>query len=265
MRIFEILSEKTAIPQYDTYDYGNWAIKTTTHPVKSPQTNNQLLYLATAQHKRLNNSDNYIVGSGKTEIEARDAVINQIRNKGRNDNINNYRHFTIDLNTDFVREYVSTLKYPGFFKFASHEGTPSLIMASGDFYSVYKDEMESQGFHRGHSRVSNASAYAFSATKAELKAANMTVFGRYAIMEPNEDHDGNYVFEVVFDSQTLASNDKMRMGIPGLTVSASDSKVSEISAPTIKNATMKGGEINRKTSNRILDPHNYFGNNNKKT
>lgn len=265
MRIFEILSEKTNVPQYDTYDYGNWVIKTSLKPVKSPQTNNQLLYLSTAQHKRQNNADNYIVGTGKTELAARDAVINQIKNKGRNDNINNYNHFSIDLNADFAREYMGGLKYPAFFKFVNHEGTPSLVMASGEFYSVYKGEMESQGFHRAHRRMADRELYVFSASKAELKVSNMIVFGRYAVMEPNEDHDSNYVFELVFDSQTLASNDQLRMGIPGLTVSGSNSKVSEFAGPTIKSATMKNGEINRKTSNSMLDPHNYFGNNNKKT
>lgn len=34
--------------------------------------------------------------------------------------------------------------------------------------------------------------------------------------------------------------------------------VTELSAPTIASATGAGGEINRKTADRILDPNGYF-------
>ena len=38
-------------------------------------------------------------------------------------------------------------------------------------------------------------------------------------------------------------------------------KICEITAPTIKSATGPHGQINRKTSDRIVDPHGYFAKN----
>lgn len=38
-------------------------------------------------------------------------------------------------------------------------------------------------------------------------------------------------------------------------------KISEIIAPTIKSATGPHGQINRKTSDRIIDPRGYFAKN----
>ena len=38
-------------------------------------------------------------------------------------------------------------------------------------------------------------------------------------------------------------------------------KIYEILAPTIKSATGPGGQINRKTSDRIIDPRGYFAKN----
>ena len=126
---------------------------------------------------------------------------------------------TLDFNVDFVR---AILELSSDTFYAKIVPGPQLVIAGSEMLQ-YPDIMKSEGFKPSTIRTSNSSEGTTPLPGVPLSpkaamAANLIANGRYVLGNETVDRDGNRVFDLNFDSVVQASNDKMRLRAPAVTV-----------------------------------------------
>ena len=126
---------------------------------------------------------------------------------------------TLDFNVDFVK---AILELSADTFYAKIIPGPRLVIAGSEMLQ-YPDIMKSEGFKPSTIRTSNSSEGTTPLPGVPLSpkaamAANLIANGRYVLGDETVDRDGNRVFDLNFDSVVQASNDKMRLRAPAVTV-----------------------------------------------
>ena len=126
---------------------------------------------------------------------------------------------TLDFNVDFVKDILE-LSADTFY--AKIIPGPQLVIAGSEMLQ-YPDIMKSEGFKPSTIRTSSSSEGTTPLPGVPLSpkaamAANLIANGRYVLGDETVDRDGNRVFDLNFDSVVQASNDKMRLRAPAVTV-----------------------------------------------
>ena len=125
----------------------------------------------------------------------------------------------LDFNVDFVREILEMSTDTFYAKIISG---PKLVIAGSEMIE-YPDIMRDEGFksstirtYRGGEGTTKLPGVPLN-SKAAM-SANLIANGRYVLGTEHTDKDGNRVFDLEFDSIVQASNDKMRLRAPAVTV-----------------------------------------------
>ena len=126
---------------------------------------------------------------------------------------------TLDFNVDFVK---AILELSADTFYAKIIPGPRLVIAGSEMLQ-YPDIMRSEGFKPSSIRTSNSTEGTTPLPGVPLSskaavAANLIANGRYVLGDETVDRDGNRVFDLNFDSVVQASNDKMRLRAPAVTV-----------------------------------------------
>jgi len=131
----------------------------------------------------------------------------------------------LDFNVDFVKEILEMSIDTFYAKIISG---PKLVIAGREMME-YPDIMKSEGFkpstirtYKGGEGTSKLPGVPLSAGAAA--AASLIANGRYVLGAETTDKDGNRVFNLEFDSVVQASNDKMRLRAPAVTVGTNRSQ-----------------------------------------
>ena len=131
----------------------------------------------------------------------------------------------LDFNVDFVKDI---LEMSSDVFYAKIVAGPRLIIAGPEMME-YPDIMRDEGFkpstirtYRGGAGTTKLPGVPLSSKSAA--SANLIANGRYVLGNEELDKDGNRVFELNFDSVVQASNDKMRLRAPALTVGTNRSQ-----------------------------------------
>jgi hypothetical protein len=139
----------------------------------------------------------------------------------------------LDFNVDFVK---AILELSADTFYAKIVPGPRLVIAGSEMLQ-YPDIMRSEGFKPSSIRTSNSSEGTTPLPGVPLSskaavAANLIANGRYVLGDETVDRDGNRVFDLNFDSVVQASNDKMRLRVPAVTVGTNRSPgVTEAEGP----------------------------------
>jgi hypothetical protein len=125
----------------------------------------------------------------------------------------------LDFNVDFVRTILELSSETFYAKIIPG---PRLVIAGSEMMQ-YPDIMKSEGFKPSSIRTSNSTEGTtplpgVSLSSKAAVAANLIANGRYVLGDETVDRDGNRVFDLNFDSVVQASNDKMRLRAPAVTV-----------------------------------------------
>jgi hypothetical protein len=139
----------------------------------------------------------------------------------------------LDFNVDFVKEILEMSIDTFYAKIISG---PKLVIAGREMME-YPDIMKSEGFkpstirtYKGGEGTTKLPGVPLSAGAAA--AASLIANGRYVLGTETTDKDGNRVFNLEFDSVVQASNDKMRLRAPAVTVGTNRSQgVAEAGSP----------------------------------
>jgi hypothetical protein len=139
----------------------------------------------------------------------------------------------LDFNVDFVKEILEMSIDTFYAKIISG---PKLVIAGREMME-YPDIMKSEGFkpstirtYKGGEGTTKLPGVPLSAGAAA--AASLIANGRYVLGAETTDKDGNRVFNLEFDSVVQASNDKMRLRAPAVTVGTNRSQgVAEAGSP----------------------------------
>ena len=139
---------------------------------------------------------------------------------------------TLDFNVDFVK---AILELSSDTFYAKIVPGPRLVIAGSEMLQ-YPDIMKSEGFKPSTIRTSNSSEGTTPLPGVPLSpkaamAANLIANGRYVLGDETVDRDGNRVFDLNFDSVVQASNDKMRLRAPAVTVGTNRSSGVTETAP----------------------------------
>jgi hypothetical protein len=131
----------------------------------------------------------------------------------------------LDFNVDFVKDI---LEMSSDVFYAKIVAGPRLVIAGPEMMK-YPDIMRGEGFkpstirtYRGGEGTTKLPGVPLSAKSAA--SASLIANGRYVLGNEELDKDGNRVFELNFDSVVQASNDKMRLRAPALTVGTNRSQ-----------------------------------------
>jgi hypothetical protein len=131
----------------------------------------------------------------------------------------------LDFNVDFVKEILEMSIDTFYAKIISG---PKLVIAGREMME-YPDIMKSEGFkpstirtYKGGEGTTKLPGVPLSAGAAA--AASLIANGRYVLGVETTDKDGNRVFNLEFDSVVQASNDKMRLRAPAVTVGTNRSQ-----------------------------------------
>ena len=131
----------------------------------------------------------------------------------------------LDFNVDFVKEILEMSIDTFYAKIISG---PKLVIAGREMME-YPDIMKSEGFkpstirtYKGGEGTTKLPGVPLSAGAAA--AASLIANGRYVLGAETTDKDGNRVFNLEFDSVVQASNDKMRLRAPAVTVGTNRSQ-----------------------------------------
>jgi hypothetical protein len=129
---------------------------------------------------------------------------------------------TVDFNVDFANETLPSINLePDDFYAKIIEG-PKLVIA-GDQVLEFPEILKSDGFQKGSIRSGGTSETAaklpsIPLSSSRAKAANLIANGRYVIKNEQRDKDGNFVYDLEFDSIVSSPNEKVKMGEPALTI-----------------------------------------------
>ena len=139
----------------------------------------------------------------------------------------------LDFNVDFVKDILEMSSDTFYAKIVAG---PRLVIAGPEMME-YPEIMRDEGFkpsairtYKGGEGTTKLPGVPLSSKSA--MAANLIANGRYVLGNEELDKDGNRVFELNFDSVVQASNDKMRLRAPALTVGTNRSQgVAEAGSP----------------------------------
>ena len=97
---------------------------------------------------------------------------------------------------------------------------PHLVVASKE---TEQDPEKLAGYHKVSIRLRNKGEtgtvfFKVRLSSAETSTADLIHNGRYVVGKPTKDDNGDMHFPLMFDSVVMASNENVKMGIPGLTV-----------------------------------------------
>jgi hypothetical protein len=125
----------------------------------------------------------------------------------------------LDFNVDFVKDILEMSSDTFYAKIVAG---PRLVIAGPEMME-YPEIMRDEGFkpsairtYKGGEGTTKLPGVPLSSKSAA--SANLIANGRYVLGNEELDKDGNRVFELNFDSVVQASNDKMRLRAPALTV-----------------------------------------------
>jgi hypothetical protein len=124
---------------------------------------------------------------------------------------------------------------------------PKLVIAGPEMMG-YPEIMRDEGFkasairtYKGGEGTTKLPGVPLSAKAAS--SANLIANGRYVLGSETIDKDGNRVFNLEFDSVVQASNDKMRLRAPAVTIGTNRSQgVAEVSKATIDQYVAKASD-----------------------
>jgi len=131
----------------------------------------------------------------------------------------------LDFNVDFVKDILEMSSDTFYAKIVAG---PRLVIAGPEMME-YPEIMRDEGFkpsairtYKGGEGTTKLPGVPLSSKSAA--SANLIANGRYVLGNEELDKDGNRVFELNFDSVVQASNDKMRLRAPALTVGTNRSQ-----------------------------------------
>jgi len=131
----------------------------------------------------------------------------------------------LDFNVDFVKDILEMSSDTFYAKIVAG---PRLVIAGPEMME-YPEIMRDEGFkpsairtYKGGEGTTKLPGVPLSSKSAA--SANLIANGRYVLGNEALDKDGNRVFELNFDSVVQASNDKMRLRAPALTVGTNRSQ-----------------------------------------
>ena len=132
---------------------------------------------------------------------------------------------TLDFNVEFAKDILE-LSTDTFY--AKINPGPQLVLAGAEIME-YPEIMRDEGFkpstirtYKGGEGTTLLPGVPLS-SKAAM-TANLIANGRYVLGDETIDKDGNRVFNLTFDSVVQASNDKMRMRAPAVTIGTNRSQ-----------------------------------------
>lgn len=213
-------------PEFDSENYGTWTVQMSKRPIVMGKiTGSNAQFVAKVQHRK-DKTKTYF-GTGNTQGAARDAAFAKTHEGDeRSMNPDDFRSFSVDLNSNFTNEYHDS-RAGDYFKLTMLDNKPVLVMANPEYYATFKDEIRNLGFKRALNRNVNKpdgtmAAYGFGTTAPEMKKLNLIPNMRYGLQQIHNDSDGNSLFLMVPDTRTLGPKDKQRMPGPGLTIGATE-------------------------------------------
>jgi hypothetical protein len=177
---------------------------------------NKLYFIAVAENPRTldakfkakGNSPQEAIDALKVEVEKEIDVATKVSGQA-----------TLDFNVDFVREILEMSTDTFYAKIISG---PKLVIAGSEM-TEYPDIMRDEGFksstirtYKGGEGTTKLPGVPLNSKAAS--SANLIANGRYVLGTEQVDKDGNRVFDLEFDSVVQASNDKMRLRAPAVTV-----------------------------------------------
>ena len=183
---------------------------------------NNLYYIAVAENPRTldakfkakGNSAEEAVNKLKDEIDKEIDVAAKVSGQA-----------TLDFNVDFVKDILEMSSSVFYAKIVSG---PKLVIAGPEMME-YPEIMRDEGFkasairtHKGGEGTTKLPGVPLSAKAAS--SANLIANGRYVLGSETIDKDGNRVFNLEFDSVVQASNDKMRLRAPAVTIGTNRSQ-----------------------------------------
>jgi hypothetical protein len=182
----------------------------------SKQKFNNLYFIAVAENPRT--LDAKFKANGNTPQEAIDALKIEVE-KEIDVATKVSGQAILDFNVDFVREILEMSTDTFYAKIIPG---PKLVIAGSEMMR-YPDIMKDEGFksstirtYRGGEGTTKLPGVPLSAKSA--MSANLIANGRYVLGTEHIDKDENRVFDLEFDSVVQASNDKMRLRSPAVTV-----------------------------------------------
>jgi hypothetical protein len=202
---------------------------------------NNLYYIAVAENPRTldakfkakGNSAEEALNKLKDEIDKEIDVATKVSGQA-----------TLDFNVDFVKDILEMSSSVFYAKIVSG---PKLVIAGPEMMG-YPEIMRDEGFkasairtYKGGEGTTKLPGVPLSAKAAS--SANLIANGRYVLGSETIDKDGNRVFNLEFDSVVQASNDKMRLRAPAVTIGTNRSQgVAEVSKATIDQYVAKASD-----------------------
>jgi hypothetical protein len=183
---------------------------------------NNLYYIAVAENPRTldakfkakGNSAEEALNKLKDEIDKEIDVATKVSGQA-----------TLDFNVDFVKDI---LEMSSSVFYAKIVAGPKLVIAGPEMME-YPEIMRDEGFkasairtYKGGEGTTKLPGVPLSAKAAS--SANLIANGRYVLGSETIDKDGNRVFNLEFDSVVQASNDKMRLRAPAVTIGTNRSQ-----------------------------------------
>lgn len=203
---------------------GNWTSYYSSEPVVMGNlTGNKPMYVAKLIYKENRKGEQIFMGTGNTQGAARDNAFAQANIAGDDtvDDNTKYKKFIVDFNSEFGSEYYDP-RGGGYFKFMKNDsGDTVLVMASNAYFDNFRDDLIDLGFRKAYFRhkKNDGNTLSFSINQKEIKDYKLTPHMRYTLEEIENDADGNRMFILNKDSRVMDKKDRMRLGMPGLTVS----------------------------------------------
>jgi len=209
-----------------TDDSGKWEIVVSNVKMlggTSDPDGKELKFRAKATNVRNNNK--FYRGSGDTADEAVNkvkAMIKYEQDQLRSKDLNKYQSFGVDLNVNFTRDIHDAES--GWYRFASQDGQPVLVMATPEYAKAFGRDLTSLGFKHAVPRTTKRTegstiTYGFPLTRNEVAKYGLIANGRYTVHHLRDDED-KIVFKMEYDSSTENPQDMKRLNEPGLTIAA---------------------------------------------
>lgn len=215
-----VLSEKipAKVPEYGTEAYGTWNIKFRTTPKNGK-------YEALGMHPR---NPALPRGAGTSTEQAINSVKEQIDKLVANDDtVLKYTKGQVNLNADFTRECLENgptgirLDRVGdetILTVCSEEFAdlgPEVFGPGPDQFTKLQVRMPGNSDEGG----SAAQLYGVGISTRKIRELGLQANGRYSLQHVGSDPDyGHQKFKLVFDSITAGPHDKVRLGVPALTL-----------------------------------------------
>ena len=192
--------------------YGTWGIKFRNEPKNG-------MFDVIASNPR---NPTIVKAQDKSQQEAIKKAKEEIDKLNKNDDtILNFSKANINFNINFTNDYMP--HGPTGVYFFADGSEIYMTLCSEDL----ADEMNKldQAFIKLQTRKagstddrSSGTLYSTNLSIKQIRELGLQANGRYALIELKRDDNDNQVFKLVFDSITASVTDKIRMGIPGLTV-----------------------------------------------